>query len=116
MNYVDSTGVMIFALLPDGSLLLRPLAAPPAGTDAGLKLCDLSGTLGVVDFHRHIHAVNLRTSDDFPGAKNHLLLIGFRAPRVAHRRIEGSVESRLRRLEAHWNRKTSFLILRGQLP
>jgi hypothetical protein len=49
MNYVDSTGVTIFALLPDGSLLLRPLAAPPAGTTAGLKLCNVSGTLGVVD-------------------------------------------------------------------
>jgi len=49
MNYVDSAGVTIFALLPDGSLLLRPLAAPPAGTKAGLKLCNVSGTLGVVD-------------------------------------------------------------------
>jgi hypothetical protein len=49
MHYVDSAGVMIFALLPDGSLLLRPLAAPPAGTKAGLKLCNVSGTLGVVD-------------------------------------------------------------------
>jgi hypothetical protein len=49
MHYVDSTGVTIFALLPDGSLLLRPLAAPPAGTKAGLKLCNVSGTLGVVD-------------------------------------------------------------------
>jgi Hyaluronidase protein (HylP) len=49
INYVDSTGVTIFALLPDGSLLLRPLAAPPAGTDAGLKLCNVNGTLGVVD-------------------------------------------------------------------
>jgi len=29
MNYVDSTGVTVFALLADGSLLLRPLAAPP---------------------------------------------------------------------------------------
>jgi hypothetical protein len=49
INYVDSTGETIFALLPDGSLLLRPLAAPPAGTNAGLKLCNVSGTLGVVD-------------------------------------------------------------------
>src|SRR5215831_7707415 len=49
INYVDSTGVTICALLPDGSLLLRPLAAPPPGTDAGLKLCNVSGTLGVVD-------------------------------------------------------------------
>ena len=49
MNYVDSTGVTIFALLADGSLLLRPLAAPPDGTTAGLKLCNVSGTLGVVD-------------------------------------------------------------------
>lgn len=49
LNYVDSTGVTIFALLPDGSLLFRPLAAPPAGTTAGLKLCNVSGTLGVVD-------------------------------------------------------------------
>jgi hypothetical protein len=32
IHYQDSTGVTIFALLPDGSLLLRPLAAPPAGT------------------------------------------------------------------------------------
>jgi len=38
-----------FALLPDGSLLLRLLGAPPAGTKAGLKLCKVSGTLGVVD-------------------------------------------------------------------
>jgi hypothetical protein len=49
LNYVDSTGVTIFALLPDGSLLLRPLAAPPSGTDAGLKLCNVGGALGVVD-------------------------------------------------------------------
>jgi hypothetical protein len=49
MNYVDSKGVTIFALLPDGSLLLRPLAAPPPGTNAGLKLCNVGGTLGVVD-------------------------------------------------------------------
>jgi len=49
MNYVDSTGVTIFALLPDGSLLLRPLVAPPAGTKAGLKLCNVRGALGVVD-------------------------------------------------------------------
>jgi hypothetical protein len=49
MNYVDSTGVTVFALLADGSLLLRPLAAPPAGTKAGLKLCNVNGTLGVVD-------------------------------------------------------------------
>ena len=49
LNYVDSTGVTLFALLPDGSLLLRPLATPPPGTDAGLKLCNVNGTLGVVD-------------------------------------------------------------------
>jgi hypothetical protein len=49
MNYVDSTGVTLFALLADGSLLLPPLAAPPAGTEAGLKLCNFQGTLGVVD-------------------------------------------------------------------
>jgi hypothetical protein len=49
VNYVDSSGVTIFALLPDGSLLFRPLAAPPAGTSAGLKLCNVNGTLGVVD-------------------------------------------------------------------
>jgi hypothetical protein len=49
INYVDSTGVTLFALLPDGSLLLRALDAPPAGTDAGLKLCNVGGTLGVVD-------------------------------------------------------------------
>ena len=50
VHYVDPTGVTIFALLPDGSLLLRPLATPPLGTKAGLKLCNVSGTLGVVDF------------------------------------------------------------------
>jgi hypothetical protein len=49
VNYVDPTGATIFALLPDGSLLLRPLAAPPSGTKAGLKLCNVDGTLGVVD-------------------------------------------------------------------
>jgi hypothetical protein len=49
VNYVDSTGVTIFALLPDGSLLLRPLPAAPAGTTAGLILCNVGGTLGVVD-------------------------------------------------------------------
>jgi hypothetical protein len=49
VNYVDSTGVTLFALLPDGSLLLPPLAAPPSGTDAGLKLCNVGGTLGVID-------------------------------------------------------------------
>jgi hypothetical protein len=49
VHYVDSAGITIFALLPDGSLLLRPLAAPPAGTKAGLKLCNVSGALGVVD-------------------------------------------------------------------
>ena len=49
LNYVDSDGVTIFALLADGSLLFRPLDTPPAGTDAGLKLCNVGGTLGVVD-------------------------------------------------------------------
>jgi hypothetical protein len=49
INYVDSTGVTIFALLADGSLLLRPLGVPPTGTEAGLILCNVSGTLGVVD-------------------------------------------------------------------
>jgi hypothetical protein len=49
INYVDSDGETIFALLPDGSLLLSPLPAPPAGTKAGLKLCNVKGTLGVVD-------------------------------------------------------------------
>ena len=49
LNYVDSRGVTIFALLPDGSLLLRPLETPPAGTAAGIKLCNVGGTLGVVD-------------------------------------------------------------------
>jgi len=48
INYVDPTGATLFALLPDGSLLLRPLAAAPAGTGAGLKLCNVGGTLGVV--------------------------------------------------------------------
>jgi hypothetical protein len=32
--------VTIFALMPDGSLLLSPLAAPPAGTSEGLKLSE----------------------------------------------------------------------------
>jgi hypothetical protein len=49
VNYVDSTGVTIFALLPDGSLLLSPIATPPVGSAAGLKLCNVGGTLGVVD-------------------------------------------------------------------
>lgn len=49
INYVDSHGVTLFALLADGSLLLPPLAATPAGTTAGLKLCNVGGTLGVVD-------------------------------------------------------------------
>ena len=49
IHYVDSTGITIFALMSDGSLLLRPLAAPPAGTKAGLKLCNVNGTLGVVN-------------------------------------------------------------------
>lgn len=49
MHYVDSTGETIFALLADGSLLLRPLATPPVGTGAGLKLCNVGGILGVVD-------------------------------------------------------------------
>jgi len=49
MHYVDPTGTTIFALLPDGSILLRPLDAPPTGTRAGLKLCNVGGILGVVD-------------------------------------------------------------------
>jgi len=49
IHYQASTGETIFALLPDGSLLLRPLAAPPAGTREGLKLCNVGGTLGIVD-------------------------------------------------------------------
>ena len=49
INYVDSSGVTLFALLADGSLLLRPLSAPPTGTSAGLKLCNVGGSLGVVD-------------------------------------------------------------------
>jgi hypothetical protein len=49
INYVDPAGSTIFALLPDGSLLMRALDAPPPGTGAGLKLCNVGGTLGVVD-------------------------------------------------------------------
>jgi hypothetical protein len=49
IHYQDPTGVTIFALLPDGSLLLRPLTAPPAGSSEGLKLCNVAGTLGLVD-------------------------------------------------------------------
>jgi len=49
INYVDPTGLTIFALLPDGSLLLRPLATPPPGTSVGLKLCNVAGRLGLVD-------------------------------------------------------------------
>jgi hypothetical protein len=49
LNYVDSNGVTIFALLADGSLLFRPLDTPPAGSTAGLKLCNVGGVLGVVD-------------------------------------------------------------------
>jgi Hyaluronidase protein (HylP) len=49
INYVDPTGVTLFALLPDGSLLLPPLADPPTGTSAGLKLCNVGGILGIVD-------------------------------------------------------------------
>ena len=49
IHYQASTGETVFALLPDGSLLLRALATPPAGTSEGLKLCNVSGTLGVVD-------------------------------------------------------------------
>ena len=49
INYVDPNGVTLFALLPDGSLLLPPLAAAPPGTAAGLKLCNVGGALGVVD-------------------------------------------------------------------
>lgn len=49
LHYVDPNGVTIFALLPDGSLLLRSLTAPPTGTKAGLKLCNVNGTIGVVD-------------------------------------------------------------------
>jgi hypothetical protein len=49
VNLVDSIGLTLFALLSDGSLLLPPLATPPLGTDAGVKLCNVGGTLGVVD-------------------------------------------------------------------
>jgi hypothetical protein len=49
LNYVDSDGVTVFALLADGSLLFPSLDSPPAGTEAGLKLCNVGGTLGVVD-------------------------------------------------------------------
>ena len=49
IHYQASTGETVFALLPDGSLLLRPLAAPPAGTREGLTLCNVGGKLGVVD-------------------------------------------------------------------
>jgi hypothetical protein len=49
IHYQDPTGVTIFALLPDGSLLLRPLTIPPAGSREGLKLCNVAGTLGLVD-------------------------------------------------------------------
>jgi hypothetical protein len=49
IHYQDPTGVTIFALLPDGSLLLRPLTAPPDGSSEGLKLCNVAGTLGLVD-------------------------------------------------------------------
>ena len=49
INYVDQDGQTLFALLPDGSLLLPPVAVRPAGSDAGLKLCNFGWVLGVVD-------------------------------------------------------------------
>ena len=59
MHYVDSNGVTIFALLPDGSLLLRPLAAPPTGTKAGLKLCNVNPWCR--ELRRHIHTTDVKT-------------------------------------------------------
>jgi hypothetical protein len=49
INFVDSSGATIFALMADGALLFTPLASTPAGTQAGLKLCNVGGVLGVVD-------------------------------------------------------------------
>jgi len=49
VHYVDSIGVTLFALLPDGSVLLPSLPASPPGTAAGLILCNVGGALGVVD-------------------------------------------------------------------
>ena len=49
LHYVDPTGVTMFALLPDGSLLLRPLDAPAYRHQSRLKLRNVRGTLGVVD-------------------------------------------------------------------
>ena len=46
MHYVDPTGVTIFALLPDGSLLLRPLDARPTGTRAGSSFATSAEPLG----------------------------------------------------------------------
>jgi hypothetical protein len=51
-------GFAIFALLPDGSPLLRRLGAPPAGTKAGLKLCYVSENPWGRGLDGHIHAVN----------------------------------------------------------
>ena len=39
----------MMAVLLQYALLLPPLAAPPSGTSAGLILCNVGGTIGVVD-------------------------------------------------------------------
>ena len=46
LHYVDPTGVTIFALLPDGSLLLRPLDARPPAPEPGSSFATSAEPLG----------------------------------------------------------------------
>jgi len=49
VNYADRNGGTIFAVLADGSLVLRPLDSPPPATSDGVKVCNVGGVLGVID-------------------------------------------------------------------
>jgi hypothetical protein len=58
VHYVDSIGATIFALLSDGSLLRRPLSAPPAGTTQAVQCRRNPWRRG---FCGPIHAANMKT-------------------------------------------------------
>ena len=65
VNYVDPTGATLFALLPDGSLLLPPLAAPALGDKRRAETLQRGRNPWRRGFHGNVHAPDLRTSDDF---------------------------------------------------
>jgi len=83
INYVDPDGQTLFALLPDGSLLLPPVVILPEGSDVGLNFAISEGSWA--------WSIRVAISQLRPEDRNRLWRAGPHGPRslVAIRLVHG---------------------------